>query len=119
MPRHHHSTRCPIVVCGGDDDDDDDDRRLITRVETRMVNHTHTHVNDRCRRMDERSKVIQTSKQSNRTTPKAVTFPKKDELLWVGFEPTTLRTLDRAFYQLSYRGSYTCTHTHSPCKYIN
>ena len=33
-------------------------------------------------------------------TPKAATFPKKNELPWVGFKPTTLRNLDRTLYQL-------------------
>ena len=32
----------------------------------------------------------------------AVTFAKKNELPQVGLEPTTLYTLDRALYQLSY-----------------
>ena len=35
------------------------------------------------------------------STPKAVTFPKKNELPRVGLEPTTLYTLDRVLYQLS------------------
>ena len=39
------------------------------------------------------------SKQHN--TPLAVMFPKKYELLWVGFEPMPLYILDRALYQLS------------------
>ena len=34
---------------------------------------------------------------------KAFTFPKKNELHGVGFKPTTLYTLDKALYQLSYR----------------
>ena len=42
---------------------------------------------------------------STPSTPKAVTFPRKNELPQVGLEPTTLYTLDRALYQLSYRGS--------------
>ena len=33
-------------------------------------------------------------------TPKAATFPKKNELPWVGFKPTTLCILDRTLYQL-------------------
>ena len=49
------------------------------------------------------SKVIRTTKQHN--TPKAVTFPEKNELPRVGFEPATLYTLDRAHYQLSHLGS--------------
>ena len=38
----------------------------------------------------------QTNKAKQHSTPKAVTFPKKNELPQVGFEPTTLYTLDRA-----------------------
>ena len=34
------------------------------------------------------------------TTPKAVTFPKKNELSRVGLEPMILYTLDRAFYHV-------------------
>ena len=59
--------------------------------------------------MKERSKQGQTNKQTNKakqhSTPKAVIFPRKNELPRVGLEPTTLYTLDRALYQLSYRGS--------------
>ena len=44
----------------------------------------------------EASKGHKTNKARN--TPKAVTFPKKNELPRVGLEPTTLYTLDRAFY---------------------
>ena len=51
------------------------------------------------------SKVKQTNKAKQHSTPKAVTFPRKNELPRVGLEPTTLYTLDRALYQLSYRGS--------------
>ena len=55
--------------------------------------------------MEERSKQGQTNnKAKQHSTPKAVTFPKKNELPRVGLEPTTLYTLDRALYQLSYRG---------------
>ena len=51
------------------------------------------------------AKVKQTNKAKQHSTPKAVTFPRKNELPQVGLEPTTLYTLDRALYQLSYRGS--------------
>ena len=67
------------------------------------------------RRKKERSKQSQTNnKAKQHSTPKAVTFPRKNELPQVGLEPTTLYTLDRALYQLSYRGSsagwaQTCT----------
>ena len=58
------------------------------------------------RRKKERSKQGQTNnKAKQHSTPKAVTFPRKNELPQVGLEPTTLYTLDRALYQLSYRGS--------------
>ena len=56
-------------------------------------------------RKKEASKVKQTNKAKQHSTPKAVTFPRKNELPQVGLEPTTLYTLDRALYQLSYRGS--------------
>ena len=47
----------------------------------------------------ERSKQGQTNnKAKQHSTPKAVTFPKKNELSRVGLEPTTLYTLDRALY---------------------
>ena len=65
----------------------------------------------------------QTNKAKQHSTPKAVTLPRKNELPQVGLEPTTLYTLDRALYQLSYRGSSagwtqisicTCTWNSSP-----
>ena len=49
----------------------------------------------------------QTNKAKQHSTPKAVTFPKKNELPRVGLEPTTLYTLDRALY----------VHVHT-CMYI-
>ena len=49
----------------------------------------------------ERSKQGQTnSKAKQHNTPKAVTFPKKNELPRVRLEPTTLYTLDRVLYHL-------------------
>ena len=46
---------------------------------------------------EERSKLDQTNnKAKQHSTPKAVTFPKKNELPQVGLKPTTLYTLDRA-----------------------
>ena len=48
-------------------------------------------------RKKEASKVKQ-NKAKQHSTPKAVTFPKKNELPRVGLEPTTLYTLDRALY---------------------
>ena len=51
------------------------------------------------RRKKERSKQGQTNnKAKQHSTPKAVTFPKKNELPRVGLEPTMLYTLDRALY---------------------
>ena len=53
------------------------------------------------RRKEEKSKQGQTnSKAKQHSTPKAVTFPKKNELPQVGLEPTTLYTLDRARYHI-------------------
>ena len=53
-------------------------------------------VNERRRRKEEGSKQGQTNnKAKQHSTPKAVTFPKKNELPQVGLEPTTLNTLDR------------------------
>ena len=52
------------------------------------------------RKKKERSKVKQTNKAKQHSTPKAVKI-----LPRVGLEPTTLYTLDRTLYQLSYRGS--------------
>ena len=47
------------------------------------------------RRKEERSKQGQTNnKAKQHSTPKAVTFSKKNELPRVGLEPTTLYTLD-------------------------
>ena len=49
------------------------------------------HVNERCRRKEERSKQGNTNNKAKQLkTPKAVTFPKKNELPQVGLEPTTL-----------------------------
>ena len=48
---------------------------------------------------EERSKQGQTNnKASQHSTPKAVTFPKKNELPRVGLEPTTLYILDRVLH---------------------
>ena len=50
--------------------------------------------------MEERKKQAESNnKAKQHSTPKAVTFPKKNELPRVGLEPTTLYTLDRALYQ--------------------
>ena len=48
---------------------------------------------------EEISKQGQTNyKAKQHSTPKAVTFPKKNELPRVGLEHTTLYTLDRVLY---------------------
>ena len=62
--------------------------------------HVHVHVLMRDeRRKEERSKQDQTNnKAKQHSTPKAVNFPKKNELPQVGLEPTTLYSLDRALY---------------------
>ena len=54
----------------------------------------------------EESKVIQTTRQSNTAHPRQSLFQRKNELPRVGFEPTTLHTLDRVLYQLSYLARY-------------
>ena len=57
---------------------------------------------------EERKKQARSNKQtrqSNTAHPRQSLFPRKNELPQVGLEPTTLYTLDRALYQLSYRGS--------------
>ena len=57
------------------------------------------------RRKKERSKQGETNKQGKATQHTQGSLPRKNELPQVGLEPTTLYTLDRALYQLSYRGS--------------
>ena len=53
------------------------------------------------RRKEEKSKQGQTNnKAKQHSTPKVVTYPKKNELPQVGLEPTTLYTVDRALYHL-------------------
>ena len=55
------------------------------------------------RKKEERSKQGQTNnKAKQHSTPKAVTFPKKNELPLVGLKPTTLYTLGRALYLYMY-----------------
>ena len=59
---------------------------------------------------EERKKQARSNKQTNKakqhSTPKAVTFPRKNELPQVGLEPTTLYTLDRALYMYMYMYMY-------------
>ena len=47
---------------------------------------------------EERKKQAWSNKPKEHSTPKAVTFPKKNELPRVRLETMTLYTLDRAFY---------------------
>ena len=68
------------------------------------------------RRKKERSKQGQTNKAKQHSTPKAVTFPRKNELPQVGLEPTTLYTLDSALptelpRQLSWLGPNLTSHS--------
>ena len=65
--------------------------------------HTNVHVNERSRRISKQGHVHNKAKQPR--TPKAVIISKKKEPPRLGIEPTTLYTLDRELYQLSYRGS--------------
>ena len=65
-----------------------------------LSSNTHVHVDRACKQ---------------HSTSKAVTFPKKKELPWVGLEPTTLYTLDRALYRLSYLAY---SYKHVDCIYL-
>ena len=59
------------------------------------------------RRKEEASKVIQTTEQiKQHDTPKAVTFPKKNELPRVGLEPTPYK--HQAVHKLPLLNVYTC-----------
>ena len=58
------------------------------------------------RRKKEASKVKQTNKAKQHSTPKAVAFHKKNELPRVGLKPTTLYTLNRALYHTYIHESY-------------
>ena len=78
---------------------------MPTQIHMYMYIYIYIHVN----LIDEegRSKQGHTNnKAKQHSTPKAVTFPKKNELPRVGLEPTTLYTLERST-------SYTCT---PPCR---
>ena len=69
---------------------------------------TLVHVHDLMRDEKEGRKQGQTNnKAKQHNTPKAVTFPKKNELPRVGLEPTTLYTLVRALYHLATKGACT------------
>ena len=71
------------------------------------------------RRKEEASKVKQTNKAKQHSTPKVVAFPKKNELPWVGLEPTTLYTLDRALYHCicMYKMLQRCDKDNSVCTF--
>ena len=67
----------------------DSEELICARVYTLHV-HIHVLMRDE-RRKEEISKQSQTNNQAKQhSTPKAVTFPKKNELPQVGLEPTTL-----------------------------
>ena len=66
-----------------------------------------------------RSKQGQTNnKAKQHSTPKAVTFPKENELFRVGLEPTTLYTLDRALYHRATKAAQLHVHVRD-CACIN
>ena len=70
------------------------------RTVTFQASATHMHVAEQEFRKD---KICRNNThKAKQRTPKAVTFPRKNELPQVGLEPTTPYTLDRALYQLSY-----------------
>ena len=50
----------------------------------------YVHVNERCRRKVDTSRSYKQFKAKQHSTPKAVIFPKKNELPRVGLKPTTL-----------------------------
>ena len=52
----------------------------------------------------DRYMLMRDEEGKKKEAPKAVTFPKKNELPWVGFEPMILCTLDRPA-ELSWLGS--------------
>ena len=65
------------------------------------------HVDERCRRKEERSKQGYTNNKAKQLkTPKAVTFPKKNELPQVGLEPTTLYNTIYIVYMSIYMYMY-------------
>ena len=52
--------------------------KVIQTAKQSNRTHPRQHVNERCRRKEERSKQGQTNKAKQHSTPKAVTFPKKN-----------------------------------------
>ena len=70
-----------------------------------MDGHIYVHVGEM---KEGRSKQGQTNnKAKQHSTPKAVTFLKKNKLPEVGSEPMTLHTLDRALYVCPFNGCCT------------
>ena len=66
-------------------------------MKLQFVNFPRVYIHVLMRREEERSKQGQ-NKAKQHSTPKAVTFPKKNELPRVGLESMTLYTLDRVPY---------------------
>ena len=52
--------------------------------------YTHVLMRDEGRKKEASKQGQTNNKAKQHSTPKAVTFPKKNELPWVGLEPTTL-----------------------------
>ena len=71
--------------------------RLNSRLYVLLYTHVHVLMREEKegRKKQARSNNIKAKQHS---TPKGVTFPKKNELPRVGLEPKTLYTLDRALY---------------------
>ena len=69
------------------------DAHIIMKVKFQFHAHVHVLMRDK----KEASKVKHTAnKAKQHSTRKAVTFPKKNELPWVGLEPTTLHSRQSA-----------------------
>ena len=81
--------------------------------------HNHIHVCMLLRDEKEgRSKQGQTNnKAKQHSTPKAVTFPKKNELSRVGLEPTTLHTPDGDWHIYVHVYTLCIAHCHSEAKH--
>ena len=67
--------------------------------------HTHVWLQPDIHMIDQTSRRLNKAKQINSTRLRKSFFPKKNWLPQVGFEPTTLCSLDRVLCQLSHRGS--------------
>ena len=75
---------------------------LLVSLISRLVAHSARIVVDK---QTDRQTDRQTDTQNDYCNPRCACAPRVNELPRVGLEPTTLYTLDRALYQLSYRGS--------------